>query len=353
MLINDFDYDLPAELIAQEPLEKRSSSRMLVLDPAQGKEQICPILTFAQLPSFLNEGDAVVFNDTKVIPARLFARKETGAKIEILLLSPITDNRWKVFMRNAKRVVPGMALQLMFMDGENLSPYSVTLVSKDPDGSCVIDFAPGERENALAQCGHLPLPPYIKRPDSRMDSERYQTVYANNPGAVAAPTAGLHFTPSVIEELQNKGVKIAKLTLHVGAGTFKPVEVEKIEDHVMHAETYVFSEETAELLNRVRKNGKRILAVGTTSLRTLESCVAEDGTFRAATGDTSIFIYPPYRIKSADMLLTNFHLPKSTLLMLVSSFAGMETVRAAYQQAIEARMRFFSYGDCMLIQNKI
>lgn len=353
MLIDDFDYQLPPELIAQEPLEKRSESRMLALDPLQKTEQEWPILTFADLPDFLREGDVVVFNDTKVIPARLFARKETGAKIEILLLSPVTDNRWKVFMRNAKRVTPGMALQLMFSDGENLSPYSVSLVNKNDDGSCTIDFKPGERENILAECGHLPLPPYIRRTDTKMDSERYQTVYANVPGAVAAPTAGLHFTQAVIEKLKNKGVEIAKLTLHVGAGTFKPVDVQKIEDHVMHAETYVFPEETAELLNRVRKNGKRILAIGTTSLRTLESCVDENGMFHAATGDTSIFIYPPYRIKSADMLLTNFHLPKSTLLMLVSAFAGMETIRNAYQQAINAKMRFFSYGDCMLIQNKI
>ncbi|MBR2426054.1 MAG: tRNA preQ1(34) S-adenosylmethionine ribosyltransferase-isomerase QueA [Lentisphaeria bacterium] len=353
MLIDDFDYQLPAELIAQEPLEKRSESRMMILDPMKNADRECPILTFSNLPSFLQEGDAIVFNDTKVIPARLFARKDTGAKIEILLLSPLTDNRWKVFMRNAKRVTPGMSLQLMLKDGETLSPFTVSLVNKEPDGSCIIDFPPGEREDALAQCGHLPLPPYIKRTDTKMDSERYQTVYANIPGAVAAPTAGLHFTPAVIEELKNKGVEIAKLTLHVGAGTFKPVDVQKIEDHVMHAETYMFPEETAALLNRVRKNGKRILAVGTTSLRTLESCVDEQGVFHAATGDTSIFIYPPYRIKSADMLLTNFHLPKSTLLMLVSAFAGMETVRSAYQQAIQAKMRFFSYGDCMLIQNKI
>lgn len=350
MLINEFDYDLPEDLIAQEPLAKRDGSRMLILDPAQ-PEAGYPIRTFSALPEYLEPGDAIVFNDTKVIPARLFARKETGAKIEILLLSPITDDRWKVFMRNAKRVTPGAALRIM--QGEELSPWEVTLISKDPEGSCTIEFKSGERETILAQCGHLPLPPYIRRSDTPMDSERYQTVYAHTPGAVAAPTAGLHFTPDVIAALEAKGVHVARLTLHVGAGTFKPVEAERVEDHVMHAETYVFTRETADLLNQVRKNGKRILAVGTTSLRTLESCVSDDGVFHPGTGDTSIYIYPPYRIKSADMLLTNFHLPKSTLLMLVSAFAGMEPVRAAYQTAIGARMRFFSYGDCMLIQNKI
>ncbi len=350
MNLSEFDYELPPELIAQEPMKDRDHSRMLILDPEQPTEN-CPVLPFFRIADFLNPGDAIVFNDTKVIPARLFARKETGAKIEILLLSMLTPGRWQAFLRNAKRLTPGTKIRIR--QGEQDSPYSVTFEEKLPDGSGIVAFDPAEMDDILKTCGHLPLPPYIRRPDTAQDSERYQTVYAQNPGAVAAPTAGLHFTEEVLNSLRRKGIETARLTLHVGAGTFKPVEEERIEDHKMHLETYIFPKETADLLNEVRRRGNKILAVGTTSLRTLESCVDENGFFTPSTGDTGIYIYPPYRIKSADMLLTNFHLPKSTLLMLVSAFAGMEPVRMAYKCAVRERMRFFSYGDCMLIKSRV
>ena len=351
MLIDEFDYDLPPDRIAQEPARDRDGSSMLILDPSKGPCRDFEVVSFSHFPEYLAPGDAVVFNDTKVIPARLFARKETGAKIEILLLSPEADGRWDAFLRNAKRLRPGDRLRLTEADA--LTDYTVLFEEKRPDGTCLLRFDPGQADLILKQCGHLPLPPYIRRPDAPLDSERYQTVYASSPGAVAAPTAGLHFTPGILQALEKKGVRSVKLTLHVGAGTFKPVEEKRIEDHVMHAEHYVFSPEAAGRLNETKRNGGRILAVGTTSLRTLESCVREDGFFEPGAGETSIYIHPPYRIRSADMLLTNFHLPKSTLLMLVSSFAGMEQTRAAYRFAVEKHLRFFSYGDCMLITNRI
>lgn len=352
MNISEFDYELPPELIAQEPAPGRDRSDMMIVDPEADAGIPCPVVPFYRFPEFLNPGDAIVFNDTKVIPARLFARKETGAKIEILLLSSLTGpGVWHACVRNAKRLAEGAALQIL--NGDEATDFRIELRRKRPDGSCEVAMDPAETEYILRNFGHLPLPPYIRRPDTPLDAERYQTVYARTPGAVAAPTAGLHFTKDILAALEKKGVRTASLTLHVGAGTFKPVETERIEDHKMHAETYVFPRETADMLNEVRRNGGRILAVGTTSLRTLESCVRTDGFFEAGCGETEIFLYPPYRIKSADMLLTNFHLPKSTLLMLVSAFAGMETIRAAYRQAVQKKMRFFSYGDCMLIKHRI
>lgn len=355
MLISEFDYDLPEELIAQNPPEKRGGSRMLVLNPALGGMEIVP---FARLDEYLESGDVVAVNDTKVIRARLFARKDTGAKIEIFLLGLAdggrSGSRWLCLMKPAKRVSPGTVLTMLLRDGASPAPqYRARLVSKDAAGTCIVEFEGTETETILRECGHLPLPPYIKRPDGEADSARYQTVYAEIPGAVAAPTAGLHFTQEMFRKLSDKGVDTAKLTLHVGAGTFKPVEETTVEAHKMHTERYFFSEDAASRLNLARTAGHRILAVGTTSLRTLETCVGEDGLFQAGSGETGIYIHPPYKIRSADMLLTNFHLPKSTLLMLVSAFAGMETIRRAYQLAIRERMRFFSYGDCMLILNRI
>lgn len=356
MLISEFDYDLPEELIAQQPSPERGGSRMLVLDPASGDMEIVP---FTRFPEYMDTGDVLAINDTKVIRARLFAKKETGAKIEIFLLG-LADGgrdgkRWQCFMKPAKRVAPGTALAMLLRDGETISAdYRVRLLEKDiASGVCIVEFEGAETDKILYDCGHLPLPPYIKRADVDADSERYQTVYAQIPGAVAAPTAGLHFTPETFCALTAKGVDTARLTLHVGAGTFKPVDEDVVEEHKMHTERFFFTNEAAAKLNTARQNGKRILAVGTTSLRTIETCVDGTGYFQPQTGETGIYIYPPYRIKSADMLLTNFHLPKSTLLMLVSAFAGMEPIRKAYQYAIQERMRFFSYGDCMLILNRI
>ncbi len=350
MLTSDFDYELPEELIAQEPSQVRGADRMLVLNPATSDVSIG---MFESLPDYLRPGDAIVLNNTRVIPARMFARKEsTGAEVELFYLNPDTEGRWICLARGAKRLKDGTALRLRTSGGE-LSPYRVAVAGKLPDGSCVIDLTGNDPQEVFAACGHLPLPPYIKRPDQPLDSDRYQTIYAQCKGAVAAPTAGLHFTEKTFAALKGKGVERVELTLHVGAGTFKPVSEEKIEDHPMHAEYFVFTPEAAERLNRVRAAGGRILAVGTTSLRTLESCVDDRGVFTARTGETSIYIYPPYHVRSADMLLTNFHLPKSTLLMLVSAFAGMEPIRKAYRIAVRERMKFFSYGDCMLITGRV
>ena len=346
----DFDYDLPEELIAQEPSQVRGEDRMLVLDPATSDVTVG---MFESLPDYLRPGDAIVLNNTRVIPARMFARKEpTGAEVELFYLNPDSEGRWICLAKGAKRLKEGTVLKLRTADGE-LSQYDVTVAGKLPDGTCLIDLSGNDPAGLFAACGHLPLPPYIKRPDQPLDSDRYQTIYAQRRGAVAAPTAGLHFTERTFAALEAKGVERIELTLHVGAGTFKPVSEENIEDHPMHAEQFVFPPDAADRLNRVRASGGRILAVGTTSLRTLESCVDDRGVFSPRSGETSIYIYPPYRVKSADMLLTNFHLPKSTLLMLVSAFAGMEPVRKAYEVAVRERMKFFSYGDCMLITGRI
>ena len=346
----DFDYELPEELIAQHPPEHRGDSRMLVLDPAHGSMHIVP---FREFPAYFQCGDTIALNNTKVIKARLFARKESGAKIEIMLLSPVTDRRWSCLLKPAKRVMPGTVLRLLD-PALRETDRSVRLVSKDISGNCVIEFLESDVEQTLASYGHMPLPPYIRRTaDYAPDTERYQTVYAKNPGAVAAPTAGLHFTPEVLEELARKGASRADLTLHVGQGTFKPVTAEKIEEHPMHSEHFILTDAAAETLNRTRRNGGRIAAIGTTSLRTLETCVQKDGSFLPAETDTAVYIHPPMKVRSADMLLTNFHLPKSTLLMLVCAFAGYELVMETYRYAVRERMRFFSYGDCMLILNRI
>ncbi len=346
MHTSDFDYELPPELIAQNPPEHRGDSRMLVLHAATGE---CGIMPFSNIVRYLNPGDVLTVNNTRVIRARLYARKETGAKIEIMLLRPQADpRRWICFLKPGKRAAEGTVLPLLNTEG-TASGFQIQVLEKPLSGECTVELLGGDPQRILDLCGHIPLPPYIKRQDVPPDAERYQTVYAEAPGAVAAPTAGLHFSREILEELESKGVRKATLTLHVGQGTFKPVTVENIVDHKMHSEEYIFSEECAGLLNRTRAAGKRIFAVGTTSLRVLESCVQPDRTFQAHSGSTDIFIYPPYEILSADALLTNFHLPKSTLLMLVSAFAGIENIRKAYALAVRERMKFFSYGDCMLI----
>jgi S-adenosylmethionine:tRNA ribosyltransferase-isomerase len=342
----DFDYKLPEELIAQFPTGTRGGSRMLALDKSNGK---CNICDFKDLASFLQAGDCAVFNNTKVMQARIYGRKSgpDGAKIEILLISELSPGKWKCFIRPRKRIKPGTRIFLE-KDGAVSSDF-FTVTALPDDGSCEIEF---ERENVLAlqeKYGHIPLPPYIKRPDEIKDKETYQTVYAKTPGAVAAPTAGLHFTDEVLRELKEKGVKTTELTLHVGPGTFKPVSVETLSEHKMHVEEFTLPEKVAELINSTKENGNKVLAVGTTTLRALESSVDTDGKIKEKSGSTDIFIHPPYKPKSADMLLTNFHLPKSTLLMLVCAFAGKENIMNAYQLAIKEKFRFYSYGDCMLL----
>lgn len=353
MRTSDFDYHLPEELIAQHPPEKRGSSRMLVLDPVSGKREILP---FAAFPEFLEKDDAIVVNNTRVIKARLFARKDTGATIEILLLSPAPEgaNTWNCLLKPAKRVSIGTVLTLLEKDAVTPGEEKIELIYKDPAGNCRIRFFTEDVTSALERYGHVPLPPYIKRTaDYAPDSERYQTVYASIPGAVAAPTAGLHFTDDVLAALKAKGVKKGELTLHVGQGTFQPVSVEEIEEHPMHSEHYLLGDICAEMLNSTRGQGKRICACGTTSLRALETNFREHGSFVEEEKDTSIFLYPPQKITSSQMLLTNFHLPKSTLLMLVAAFAGYECIMDTYKFAVAEKMRFFSYGDCMLVRNHI
>ena len=344
MRTSDFDYQLPEELIAQSPPEKRGDSRMLILDAKTGD---CKVGMFSDIVNYFNPGDTLVRNDTRVIRARMFAKKDTGARIEIMLLRPGADpNVWECYMKPGKRAPEGTVLELL--KEENPSGHHVAVIGKSEEGVFTIRFD-GAAAEIIAECGVIPLPPYIKRSALPPDAERYQTVYAVNPGAVAAPTAGLHFTDDVLSQIANRGVNVANLTLHVGAGTFKPVSVENITDHKMHSEDFIFSEATANLLNQTVQKKNRIFAVGTTTLRVLESCVTKKREFIPQAGSTDIFIYPPYQVLSADCLLTNFHLPQSTLLMLVSAFAGYENIMKAYRTAIEERMRFFSYGDCMLI----
>lgn len=346
-----FDFELPDELIARYPAEKRDGSRMLVVDRKTGEFEIRP---FSVLPEYLSEGDALLCNDALVRRARMFGRKEgreDGAKFEILLLAPDTDGNWNVMLKPGKRALPGTQVVLMEHDGTlNDKGDFFTVVSKNEDNSYKIVFSDPEIEKFEMRYGHMPLPPYLNREAEESDLERYQTVYAKVPGAVAAPTAGLHFTPEILETIRNKGVGQAALTLRVGAGTFLPVKADHAEEHEMHTEHFDLNPAAAELVNDTHRRGKKVLAVGTTTVRTLESCAAPDGTVTPREGDTKIFLYPPYQIRSVDMLLTNFHLPKSTLLMLICCFCDREKVLAAYRYAVEQKMRFYSYGDCMLLK---
>ncbi len=343
MQVSDFDYHLPPELIAQYPALHREESRMLVLHRNSG---LRTMTSFTNFPSYLRTGDCLVLNDTRVIPARLLGNREgSGGRVEAFLLEVQKDSAcWQALLRPGRRLPPGSKVIV------NGSEGSFTVEEKLADGTFLIRFSRSDVLNMLEQCGQVPLPPYINRAPEKDDKERYQTVYAAIPGAVAAPTAGLHFTEGILSELASKGVQIVRLTLHVGAGTFKPVEVANIEDHVMHEETYSLSEKAASLINRTRQNGGKVFCVGTTTVRVLETCVDRDsGRVQAGSGRTSIFLYPPKKPLAVDGLLTNFHLPKSTLLMLVCTFCEQQHVFAAYAEAIQARMRFFSYGDCMLL----
>jgi S-adenosylmethionine:tRNA ribosyltransferase-isomerase len=340
MNLHDFYFDLPEELIAQDPLEDRSSSRMLVLDKKTGERQH---KVFKEVVDYLNPGDCLVINNTRVLPARLIGSKEgTGAKIEVLLLKRKQDNVWETLVKPGRKAKPGT--RIVF--GDHLLVGEVIDIVEE--GNRLIRFEyEGIFEEVLDKLGEMPLPPYITH--QLKDKDRYQTVYAKHNGSAAAPTAGLHFTKELLEQIKAKGVKVANVTLHVGLGTFRPVKVENVLDHHMHSEFYRIEEEDAKLINDTKKAGGRIISVGTTSTRTMESVADENGMVRAGSGWTEIFIYPGYKFKVIDGLITNFHLPESTLLMLVSALAGREHVLEAYQEAVEERYRFFSFGDAMLI----
>lgn len=339
MKTSDFYYDLPKELIAQTPVEPRDSSRLLKMNRETGEIEH---RRFSDIIEYLNEGDLIVANDSRVLPARIYGIKDTGARVEFLLLKQISGNRWETLCKPGRKATPGAR----FTFGGGLLTATVAEVLED--GNRVVDFDCDENFFAtLDKIGQMPLPPYIT--EELKDRERYQTVYSHELGSAAAPTAGLHFTNELMDKIRAKGVKIAYVTLHVGLGTFRPVKVDDVTKHKMHSEHYEISEETARLINETKKNGGRVIAVGTTSCRTLESVAAQYREIRACEGFTDIFIYPGFEFKTIDGLVTNFHLPESTLIMLVSAFAGYNNIMNAYKTAVEERYRFFSFGDAMLI----
>lgn len=341
MDVSQFDFALPGHLIAQTPLANRSDSRLLILER---ETRTIQHRRFIGIGEWLQAGDTLVLNDSKVIPARLIGRKgETGAKIEILLLKPLENDRWETLVKPAKRVKKGTAVH--FGDGELVA---IAAEETNIAGGRVFQLKyNGVLWEILERLGQMPLPPYIK--EQLDDPDRYQTVYARHSGSAAAPTAGLHFTPQLLQELQNKGVHLVSITLHVGLGTFRPVMVEQVEKHRMHAEYYEVGEEAAGIIRQAKENGKRVIAVGTTTCRTLETVMRDKGEIKAAAGWTDIFIYPGYEFRLVDALLTNFHLPKSTLLMLVSAFADRDLILKSYREAVREQYRFFSFGDAMLI----
>lgn len=340
MKTSDFYYDLPKELIAQTPLKDRSASRLMVVDKNSGA--ICH-KHFTDITDYLKKGDCLVLNDTRVIPARLYGVKEgSGGKIEFLLLNRKSRDEWEVILKPGKKAKPGA--RFVFGDGM----LTAEVIDTVNDGNRIVRFTyDGLFENVLDKLGEMPLPPYIT--EHLDDRERYQTVYSKHDGSAAAPTAGLHFTPQLLKKIKDMGVELAYVTLHVGLGTFRPVKVDDVENHKMHSEFYVINEQTAEVINSARKNGGKIFSVGTTSSRVLETVSDENGFVKAQTGWTDIFIYPPYKFKCVDSLITNFHLPESTLLMLVSSFSSKDIIMNAYKEAVENRYRFFSFGDAMLL----
>jgi len=346
LLLSDFDYILPPELIAQTPAKERDQSRLLVLNKKTGQLEHSG---FNCLPNYLTSGDILVINNAKVIPARLFARKKTGGKVEILLLRKIGANTrlWEALITDARKF---KLKDKVYFDDENLE---AEIKEKGPEGKVILSFNAPDFEKVLARIGKMPLPPYIKRLAEEEDKDRYQTVYAQKEGAVAAPTAGLHFTPALLETIKAKGIKVVPITLYVGMGTFMPVREEEITRHKMETEFYEISEDSAREINSALKTGKNIVSVGTTVVRALESAAeqtAEGWRLKAECKGTDIFIYPGYEFKIVKRLITNFHLPKSTLLMLISAFAGMESVRNTYLTAITEKYRFFSYGDAMFIK---
>ena len=359
MLVSDFDFHLPEELIAQEPLADRSASRLLHLDRSTGAiEDRC----FRDLPDLLRNGDLIVFNDTKVLPARLYGRRGGAraqplsphnpamrdflrGKVEALLTKQTGPWEWEALVRPGRKI--GVGEHLYFGEDELVAE----VLARGEFGERTLRFEPVEDFfGLLDRLGHVPLPPYIARADQPGDRERYQTVYARERGSVAAPTAGLHFTPEILEQLQQRGIQTARITLHVGLGTFQPVHVERVEEHKLHRESYHVSEEAAQAINQALAAGRRVVAVGTTSVRTLEYVAREHGQVVAGSGEADLFIYPGFPFRVVGAMLTNFHLPKSTLLMLVAAFAGRERVLAAYEHAVREKYRFFSYGDCMLVE---
>lgn len=342
MRLDEFDFFLPEALIAQYPSPRRDDSRLMLLDRSSGR--IATAYT-PDIPAFLQAGDLLVVNDTRVRAARLFGVKESGGRVELLLISrqPGSEEIWSCLTRASKPLRPESVLHFS-------AALSATVLGPDPQGVQRVRFScAGNFPQLLEEIGHIPLPPYIRRADEAIDRERYQTVFASAPGAVAAPTAGLHFTPELLARLKAQGVEVVPLTLHVGIGTFTPVRVERLAEHRMHSESYEVSADTADAVNRAKEEGRRVIAVGTTSTRALEAAANDEGRIIAGSGETDIFITPGYRFRVIDGLLTNFHLPASTLLVLVSAFAGHALTMSAYRQAVEERFRFFSYGDCMLI----
>ncbi len=339
---HDFYYDLPEELIAQTPLEKRDSSRLMVLNRETGE---IAHKHFYDIIDYLNPGDCLVLNDSRVLPARLMGHRPTGGAVEVLLLRDLGNKQWECLCKPGRKMREGDTVT--FGDGE----LTATVRQVQEDGNRVVEFHyQGIFLEVLERLGKMPLPPYIKA--ELPDQERYQTVYSREVGSAAAPTAGLHFTQELLEKIRNKGVKTAFVTLHVGLGTFRPVKAEEVLDHHMHSELCMMSQQTADILNETKRNGGRVICVGTTSCRTLESLVNDDGSFEAKSRWTDIFIYPGYTFKAMDALITNFHLPESTLVMLVSAFAGREKILNAYNEAVKERYRFFSFGDAMLITYK-
>ncbi|MBD9097878.1 MAG: tRNA preQ1(34) S-adenosylmethionine ribosyltransferase-isomerase QueA [Ruminococcaceae bacterium] len=336
-----FYYDLPQELIAQTPMEPRDHSRLMVLDRETGEIKH---RHFYDVIDYLNEGDVLVVNDSRVLPARLYGKKETsGAQIEFLLLERKAADEWEILVKPGKKALPGARFEF----GDGLLKAEILEVKEDGN-RLVRFFYDGDFYQILEKIGKMPLPHYITA--ELKDNERYQTVYSHEVGSAAAPTAGLHFTQELLDKIEAKGVKIAKVTLHVGLGTFRPVKAENIEEHHMHSEHYEMSEETAKIINKAKENGKRVIAVGTTSCRTLESVAQKEGCIRASEGYTDIFIYPGYTFRAMDGIITNFHLPESTLIMLISAFAGRDKVMNAYKTAVEQRYRFYSFGDAMMIR---
>ena len=335
---SDYFYELPEAQIAQTPAEPRDSSRLLVYDRARGKSED---RIFRDIKEYLRPGDVLVINNTKVLPARLFAYTENGGRVEVLLLKRRDLNTWEVLVRPGKKAKPGVRLTV----SEELS---LTVLDRTETGERIVEFRfDGVFEDILSRVGSMPLPPYIH--EKLKDKDRYQTVYCKTDGSAAAPTAGLHFTKQLLAEIEAMGVQVAEVLLHVGLGTFRPVKEEDLTNHVMHSEFYRVDERAAEIVNAAKREGRRVIAVGTTSVRTLETVADENGFLRPCNGDTSIFIYPPYRFKCVDALITNFHLPESTLIMLVSAFMGRERCLALYKQAVEKKYRFFSFGDAMMI----
>lgn len=340
MKTSDFYYYLPENLIAQTPLERRDGSRLMHLDRETGE---VTHRRFYELPEYLHEGDCLVLNDSRVLPARLIGRRETGGAVEVLLLRDRGEGVWECLTRPGRKTKPGT--KLIFGEGE----LTATVVDAIEDGNKLIQFHyEGIFLEVLERLGKMPLPPYIKT--ELEDQERYQTVYSRETGSAAAPTAGLHFTEELLQQISGKGVKVCYLTLHVGLGTFRPVKAENVEDHEMHSEYCIVPEETAKTVTETKKSGGRVICIGTTSCRTIESFANEDGTLDPKSGWTDIFIYPGYKFKCMDALVTNFHLPESTLIMLVSALAGRDHILAAYAEAVKEKYRFFSFGDAMLIE---